>query len=139
MAQHPDGRFLAVNESRGRGWWLPAGFVEPGDDLMTAAIRETQEEAGIDVKLEGTNTFVLMQRTQRTHNLLLCRHSANRAFTNGLQVQMPCRLLCSTNRPKPTTQVGAGQGIRRSRYDVDLLQPPSCIVLTNPNFLIKPG
>jgi 8-oxo-dGTP pyrophosphatase MutT (NUDIX family) len=52
--QHPDGRFLAVHESRGRGWWLPAGFVDPGDDLMSAAIRETKEEAGVDVRLEGT-------------------------------------------------------------------------------------
>lgn len=54
MVQHPDGRLLAVHESRGRGWWLPAGFVEPGDDLMTAAIRETKEEAGIDVRLQGS-------------------------------------------------------------------------------------
>jgi 8-oxo-dGTP pyrophosphatase MutT (NUDIX family) len=53
VVQHPDGRFLAVHESRGRGWWLPAGFVDPGDDLMSAAIRETKEEAGIDVRLEG--------------------------------------------------------------------------------------
>jgi hypothetical protein len=54
VVQHPDGRFLAVHESRGRGWWLPAGFVDPGDDLMSAAIRETKEEAGVDVRLEGT-------------------------------------------------------------------------------------
>jgi len=53
VVQHPDGRFLAVKESRGRGWWLPAGFVDPGDDLMSAAVRETQEEAGIDIRLEG--------------------------------------------------------------------------------------
>jgi 8-oxo-dGTP pyrophosphatase MutT (NUDIX family) len=62
VVQHPDGRFLAVHESRGRGWWLPAGFVDPGDDLMSAAIRETKEEAGIDVRLEGMHAAAVHLR-----------------------------------------------------------------------------
>ncbi len=53
VVQHPDGRFLAINESRGRGWWLPGGFVDPDDDFESAAHRETLEEAGIKIKLEG--------------------------------------------------------------------------------------
>ncbi|ELR21251.1 hydrolase, NUDIX domain containing protein [Acanthamoeba castellanii str. Neff] len=35
------------------GFWLPGGRVDPGEDLTTAAIRETKEEAGIDVELTG--------------------------------------------------------------------------------------
>jgi len=42
-----------VNESRNRGWWIPAGAVDWGEDFMTAAKRECQEEAGIDVDLKG--------------------------------------------------------------------------------------
>jgi len=53
VVQHADGRFLAVKETRNRGWWLPAGFVDPGETFIQAAHRETMEEAGIKVRLDG--------------------------------------------------------------------------------------
>jgi 8-oxo-dGTP pyrophosphatase MutT (NUDIX family) len=34
-----------------RGWWLPAGHVDPNESFQDAARRETMEEAGIDVNL----------------------------------------------------------------------------------------
>ena len=50
----PDfGKWVAVNESRNRGWWIPGGAVDYGEDFKTAAIRECKEEAGIDVHLKG--------------------------------------------------------------------------------------
>jgi ADP-ribose pyrophosphatase YjhB (NUDIX family) len=45
--------FAAVNESKNRGWWLPAGHVDRGQTFVEAAIRETIEEAGINVILKG--------------------------------------------------------------------------------------
>lgn len=48
-----DGRWLAVHETRNRGWWLPAGAVDSGESFETAALRECKEEAGIDVELKG--------------------------------------------------------------------------------------
>lgn len=47
------GKFLCVKETKNRGWWVPAGLVEPGEDFYSAAIRETKEEAGVDIKLKG--------------------------------------------------------------------------------------
>ena len=46
-------KFLVVKETRNRGWWIPGGLVDPGEDFMTAAIRETKEEAGINIELKG--------------------------------------------------------------------------------------
>jgi 8-oxo-dGTP pyrophosphatase MutT (NUDIX family) len=47
-------RFLLVHERKhGQLWYLPAGRVEPGETFAAAAHRETREEAGIDIVLEG--------------------------------------------------------------------------------------
>ncbi len=51
---HKNDRFLVVQENKeGQEWFLPAGRVEPGETLSEAAHRETLEEAGIRIHLEG--------------------------------------------------------------------------------------
>ncbi len=47
------GKWLAVKESRNRGWWIPGGAVDFGESFEIAALRECREEAGIDVNLKG--------------------------------------------------------------------------------------
>jgi phosphatase NudJ len=47
-------RFLLVHERKhGQLWYLPAGRVEPGETFVQAAERETLEEAGITIDVEG--------------------------------------------------------------------------------------
>jgi len=54
VCRHPVTKlWLAVEENKNRGWWLPGGFVECGDNHFNTAIKETQEEAGVDVELKG--------------------------------------------------------------------------------------
>ena len=49
-----DDEYLVVHESRhGQKWYLPAGRVEPGEDFKAAAWRETMEEAGIAIEIDG--------------------------------------------------------------------------------------
>src|SRR5690349_101036 len=50
VVPHAD-RFLLIQEARVDvgSWYLPAGGVEPGESIRQAAIRESREEAGIDV------------------------------------------------------------------------------------------
>ena len=47
-------RFLLVHERKhGSHWYLPAGRVESGETLVEGARRETLEEAGIPIVIEG--------------------------------------------------------------------------------------
>lgn len=50
------GKYLIVEERDGT-FFLPAGKVEPGENLMAAAVRETAEEAGMLVGLRGLLGF----------------------------------------------------------------------------------
>jgi phosphatase NudJ len=51
-------RFLAVHEAKhGQLWYLPAGRAEAGETLAEAALRETLEETGVPVVLEGLLKF----------------------------------------------------------------------------------
>ena len=47
-------QYLVVHESKhGQRWYVPAGRVERGETLDAAALRETLEEAGIPIALDG--------------------------------------------------------------------------------------
>ena len=47
-------RFLLIHERKhGQLWYLPAGRVEPGEGFIAAAKRETLEEAGIPIEVDG--------------------------------------------------------------------------------------
>lgn len=47
-------RFLLTQEKKyGSTWSIPGGRVEPGENLIDAAIREVLEETGVPVTVEG--------------------------------------------------------------------------------------
>lgn len=52
------------------GWALPGGFVDYGESVQTAAIREAQEETGLQVKLtEQFHVYSEPSRDPRQHTL----------------------------------------------------------------------
>lgn len=67
----PDGRIVLVRRKNPpHGWALPGGFVDEGERLDAAAIREAREETGLDVTLtEQFFTYSDPRRDPRHHTL----------------------------------------------------------------------
>jgi ADP-ribose pyrophosphatase YjhB (NUDIX family) len=53
LAYDPDGRVLLVQDAQSQLWTCPGGIVEPFELPADAAVRETWEEAGVQVELTG--------------------------------------------------------------------------------------
>ncbi|AFY94854.1 NUDIX domain-containing protein [Chamaesiphon minutus] len=52
------------------GWALPGGFVDYGESLETAAVREAKEEIGLDVRLiEQFQVYSAPDRDPRQHTI----------------------------------------------------------------------
>src|SRR5690606_18127601 len=76
-------RFLVIHEQKhGQLWYLPAGRVEIGESFEEAARRETLEEAGIPIELEGILRVehTPMGGTARVRVIFLARPSGDAAL-----------------------------------------------------------
>ena len=58
-------------EPRKGYWTLPAGFMEEGETLEAGAVRETQEEAGIDIIAEQMLTSISVPHISQVHIFFL--------------------------------------------------------------------
>ena len=60
-----DGRVLLVKAAYRWSWGMPGGLMDAGEAPADAAVRETKEEAGLDVELVGEPVIVLETEMQR--------------------------------------------------------------------------
>ncbi len=67
----PDRRIVLIERKNPpHGWALPGGFVDAGESLERAAIREAKEETGLDVELlEQFHTYGDPARDPRMHTI----------------------------------------------------------------------
>jgi ADP-ribose pyrophosphatase YjhB (NUDIX family) len=54
-------------EPRQGFWTLPAGFMELGETTAQGALRETDEEAGLHIELQGLYTVMSVPRVGQVH------------------------------------------------------------------------
>ena len=72
-----DDKFLLVHERKHeQKWYLPAGRIEPRETFIQAAYRETMEETGVPIKIEGIlgiQHTPILDGTARVRFILLAR------------------------------------------------------------------
>jgi ADP-ribose pyrophosphatase YjhB (NUDIX family) len=66
-----DGGILLVSRKNYPfGWAIPGGFVDYGESLEDAAVREAKEETGLDIRLIGQfHTYSRPDRDPRHHSI----------------------------------------------------------------------
>lgn len=60
-----EGRILLVKERDDGGWTVPGGWADVGESAAEATVRETREEAGVEVRPE--KVIALYERERRGH------------------------------------------------------------------------
>ena len=78
--EHVDGiEFCLITSSAGR-WKFPKGFVEPGETLSEAALKEAFEEAGLHGRVVGDPIgFYKIQKKGRPKNVIALLMKVSRA------------------------------------------------------------
>jgi ADP-ribose pyrophosphatase YjhB (NUDIX family) len=65
-----EGIILIKRKNPPYGWALPGGFVDYGESLEDAAVREAKEETSLDVRLKGQlHTYSDPKRDPRQHTI----------------------------------------------------------------------
>lgn len=65
-----DGILLVKRKNPPEGWALPGGFVDYGESIESAAVREAKEETGLDVELiRQFHTYSDPKRDPRHHTI----------------------------------------------------------------------
>lgn len=70
IIEHGGGVVLIERANEPHGWALPGGFVDYGESLEQAAVREALEETGLKVELKGQmHTYSDPARDRRMHTI----------------------------------------------------------------------
>ncbi|CAD8074195.1 unnamed protein product [Paramecium primaurelia] len=91
VCRNSKGQYLTILENGNQGWWLPGGLVDPPETFEQAAIRETKEEASIDVVLKGILRVENSLKPDQNHLRMRVIYYAEPIDENQIPKQKPDR------------------------------------------------
>ena len=100
IIRYQDGIVLIERKNPPPGWALPGGFVDVGESLEEAAIREAKEETSLDVTLvEQFHAYSKPGRDPRFHTVTMVFIADGKGTLKG--VMMPAKQLFLRKKPFP--------------------------------------
>ncbi len=103
IIERPDGRIVLIRRrTPPPGWALPGGFVDTGETLEQAAVREAREETGLDVRLtEQFHAYSAPDRDPRQHTLSVVFLAEAEGEPRGADDAAEARLFWPDALPSP--------------------------------------
>ncbi|MDD3725820.1 MAG: NUDIX hydrolase [Candidatus Ratteibacteria bacterium] len=96
-----DGIVLIKRKNEPYGWALPGGFVEYGECLEDAAIREAKEETGLDIiGLTQFHTYSAPDRDPRHHTISTVFIGKGRGVLKGDDDAEDAKVFTEDNLPE---------------------------------------
>jgi ADP-ribose pyrophosphatase YjhB (NUDIX family) len=84
------------------GWAIPGGFVDYGESLETAAVREAKEETSLDVELvEQLHSYSDPKRDARGHTISTVFIARGRGTPKGEDDAKSARIFREADLPSP--------------------------------------
>jgi ADP-ribose pyrophosphatase YjhB (NUDIX family) len=102
IIRYNEGIVLIERKNRPSGWALPGGFVEIGESVENAAVREAKEETSLDITLvEQFHVYSDPERDPRFHTVSIVFIGNGKGILQGRDDAKKADLFFEKNLPDP--------------------------------------